>query len=450
MTTRVINDPSLLGWEFDSATGRWTWSGGGSSGGGGGGGGNDSRISDTQIVNWDVAYSWGDHDAVDYMRWSSFSETDPTVPNHVKAITQTDIANWNSGTGGGGAAGPDPRISDTQISSWDDSYSWGDHAAQNYLKSETDPTVPQHVKDITQVDINKWNAGTGDGSGGSGGDDPRITDEQIVQWDDAYSWGDHELMDYATESWVTAKGYATQSWVNGKSYATETWVTNKAYATQTWVSQNYQVKGSYLTSSDLSGYATTSWVGSNYQPKGSYLVASDLNGYATTVWVDSAYSPVGHNHSGVYADANHTHSGYAASNHGHTGYLTANDLIPYATTVWVDTAYMPRGLAVPNNTNSTIAGTLTATDFVASSDKNKKKNVVTAPLGLVEQLRGVEFEWKDSGEASSGVIAQEVEKVLPHLVHKDDKGDLAVSYMGLVGYLIEEVKDLRRTIEEMY
>lgn len=75
------------------------------SGGGSGGGnpqplpdGNDSRISDEQIVNWDEAYGWGDHSAVGYLT----SEEDPTVPDHVKAITEADIQKWDSGSGGGG------------------------------------------------------------------------------------------------------------------------------------------------------------------------------------------------------------------------------------------------------------------------------------------------------------------------------------------------------------
>ena len=138
-------------------------------------------------------------------------------------------------------------------------------------------------------------------------------------------------------------------------------------------------------------------------------------------------------HSHDYAASNHSHSIYAASNHNHSGvYAPASHSHSY----------------VPTSGNTTISGTLTATDFVASSDANLKKNIATAPVGVVEKLRGVEFEWKDSGEMSSGVIAQEVQKVLPHLVHENEHG-LSVSYMGLIGYLIEEINDLRRTVEEM-
>ena len=158
-----------------------------------------------------------------------------------------------------------------------------------------------------------------------------------------------------------------------------------------------------------------------------YAIASHTHDYAASNHSHSEYQP-----KGSYAASNHTHTEYAAANHSHSGYASSSHTHAY----------------VPLSGNSTISGTLTATDFVASSDANKKKNVATAPLGKIEQLRGVEFEWKDTGEMASGVIAQEVAEVLPHLVQENEHG-LSVSYMGIIGYLIEEVKDLRRTIEEM-
>ena len=63
------------------------------------------------------------------------------VADHIKAITPTQIANWDAGTGGGGGATTDGRISDDQIIHWDQAYGWGNHAdagyqpAGNYLTS---------------------------------------------------------------------------------------------------------------------------------------------------------------------------------------------------------------------------------------------------------------------------------------------------------------------------
>ena len=61
-------------------------------------------------------------------------------------------------------------------------------------------------------------------------------------------------------------------------------------------------------------------------------------------------------------------------------------------------------------------------------------------------MRGVSFT-KD-GEAGSGVIAQELQKVAPELVHEGEEY-LSVAYGNLVGYLIEAVKDLKAEVEEL-
>ena len=99
--------------------------------------------------------------------------------------------------------------------------------------------------------------------------------------------------------------------------------------------------------------------------------------------------------------------------------------------------------------NSTVSGTITATDFVATSDERVKDNITTAPVGLIDSLKGREWEWNESGEKGSGVVAQELEQVLPHLVHTDDEGMKSVAYNGLVAYLIEEVKALRAEVEAL-
>ena len=94
-------------------------------------------------------------------------------------------------------------------------------------------------------------------------------------------------------------------------------------------------------------------------------------------------------------------------------------------------------------------GKITATDFIATSDERAKDNITTAPTGVLEQLHGREWDWKESGEKSAGVVAQELEAVLPHLVHEDEEGMKSVAYNGLVAYLIEEVKALRAEVEAL-
>ncbi len=95
------------------------------------------------------------------------------------------------------------------------------------------------------------------------------------------------------------------------------------------------------------------------------------------------------------------------------------------------------------------AGTITATDFNSTSDLNLKENIKTVDNALetVSTLRGVSFDWKETGKGSYGVIAQELEEILPDLVKNGEVK--SVNYNGLIGVLIEAVKELKKEVEEL-
>jgi hypothetical protein len=102
-----------------------------------------------------------------------------------------------------------------------------------------------------------------------------------------------------------------------------------------------------------------------------------------------------------------------------------------------------------NVANVNSSGIVTAVDFNSTSDINLKENINTidSALETVNQLRGVSFDWKDTGRRSYGVIAQEIEKILPELVSNSDIK--TVNYNGIIGVLIEAVKELSAEIEEL-
>jgi len=94
-------------------------------------------------------------------------------------------------------------------------------------------------------------------------------------------------------------------------------------------------------------------------------------------------------------------------------------------------------------------GALTAVSMVSSSDERLKSNIqtLTNATQTVEKLRGVSYLRNDRPEI--GVVAQEVEKVLPMLVHEDPEGYKSVAYGNMVGLLIEAVKELSLEIKEL-
>lgn len=128
-----------------------------------------ASIEDTDINNWDDAYSWGDHLDAGYLTDFTITEEDVTAHQGALQIAEEQITDlqdylleeidplftaWDKSTG--------IVITEEQISD-----------LQDYLTEETDPTVPQHVKDIEAGNISNW--------------------------EEAHSWGDHTAEGYLTE-----------------------------------------------------------------------------------------------------------------------------------------------------------------------------------------------------------------------------------------------------------
>ena len=95
-------------------------------------------------------------------------------------------------------------------------------------------------------------------------------------------------------------------------------------------------------------------------------------------------------------------------------------------------------------------GTLSATIVTATSDEKLKENISTIinAVNTVKQIRGVEYDWKDNGQHSMGVVAQELEKVLPYLVHEGENGK-SVMYSNMIGLLIEAIKEQQIQIDDL-
>lgn len=91
-----------------------------------------------------------------------------------------------------------------------------------------------------------------------------------------------------------------------------------------------------------------------------------------------------------------------------------------------------------------------AGNVTAYSDARLKENIETISnaLDLVNRMRGVFYDRIDTGEPGVGVIAQEMEEIIPEVVIPSD-GVLTVAYGNLVGVLIEAVKELATRVEEL-
>jgi hypothetical protein len=145
---------------------------------------------------------------------------------------------------------------------------------------------------------------------------------------------------------------------------------------------------------------------------------------------------------------------------GYVQYQHTNDRMVFGTANagWLNlTSGGALGLnIVPTNT----AGRFEASnDIVAysSSDKRWKKNIknINSPLEKLSQINGVEFDWIEDEPVHGnkghdiGVIAQEVEQVLPEIVQTRESGMKAVQYDKIIPLLVECIKDQQKQIDEL-
>lgn len=103
-----------------------------------------------------------------------------------------------------------------------------------------------------------------------------------------------------------------------------------------------------------------------------------------------------------------------------------------------------------------VDGDVFAASTTVSSDEKLKENIekIENPLEILDSINGVNFNFIKGGKKSSGVIAQDVEKVMPHLVKEVNSFNsaekhLTVDYNGLIGLLIESVKTLSEKVKEL-
>ena len=106
------------------------------------------------------------------------------------------------------------------------------------------------------------------------------------------------------------------------------------------------------------------------------------------------------------------------------------------------------GMTLTTAGNLTIAGTFTESSSIALKENI---NPIANALDSIMQLVGVTYDRKNgSGMNEAGLIAEEVDKVLPNLVsHKEDGSAEGIHYTKLTAYLIEAVKSLKAEINEL-
>ena len=143
----------------------------------------------------------------------------------------------------------------------------------------------------------------------------------------------------------------------------------------------------------------------------------------------------------------------AISSSGQVALASTNGFGTYINQALLTTSAVTHG-------NLTINGTITATGDITAyytSDKRHKNNIqpITNALQKVSKLNGVTWEWnEDVNEVTkstpkTGLIAQEVQEVLPEVVVERDNGFLGLDYSKMMGLMVEAIKEQQTQIHKL-
>ncbi len=306
--------------------------------------------------------------------------------------------------------------------------------ASSFLRSDVADTM---TGSLTIDTADSWNAGNGMLNVGGAGDG-RIQVRHIWGKDASTAGTDDLWLQYSNAGQhvqIGASGGGNNLYVSGSIYANGYFAGDRVLTqTDTAVSLNSPI---------FSGNIATTGDGQNNYP---FRLTSDYNSYmvatANNTW-------------GLFW-AGGSGARYGTNGLGGPGNIWSNSSNPneFCFVGSDSTRWTLHG----NSGNTWQAGTLTTVgditsggNVTANSDISLKDNIVAIPNALdkVLQIRGVTYNRNDieDNPRQTGVIAQEVEKVLPEVVSEDNNGIKSVAYGNMVGLLIEAIKEQQQRID---
>lgn len=465
-------------------------------------------ITTTNISNWNTAYGWGDHAAEGYL--TSFTESDPTVPSHVKAITTTNIANWNDAYNDQITGATFNTSTGVITLSQQDGGTITVDIDGRFLTSftESDPTVPAHVKSITTTNISNWNDAYNDQIVSSSFNTSTgvLTLSQQDGGSISVDLDGRYLTTAGSNNYVSAVSFNTGNGVLtldrvGLSSLTVDLDGRYLGATSTAANANLldNLDSSYfLNYNNLNNKPTIPNSFSNIAVSGQSTVVADSTSDTLTLAAGAGIAITTNSSTDTITITNTGGSGgggelnqnafsfvavsgqstVSADNTTDTLTLVAGTGISLTTNATNDSVTITNiggGGATPTLDEVTTAGNISSSqvsifksiapsypldvggtiraqgDVIAFSDERVKENIVTidGALDKVLSLRGVEYNKINESKKSIGVIAQEVEKIIPQVVSDDEEGMKSVAYGNMVGLLIEAIKEQQQQIDEL-
>jgi hypothetical protein len=110
------------------------------------------------------------------------------------------------------------------------------------------------------------------------------------------------------------------------------------------------------------------------------------------------------------------------------------------------------GAKIADDITITTTGSITASEITTTSDKRLKTDFAPiSGLDIVDKVNPISYRFKNKNKKEYGVIAQELQEIeeLKDLVHEDSEGMLSVNYIGMIGVLLQSVKELKEKVTEL-
>lgn len=302
---------------------------------------------------------------------------------------------------------------------WTTAYNWGNHASAGYasntdlssVNDRIDNEVFPAINDITLASLGYTGA----------------TNANYITNNNQLTNGAGYITDGNT-GWNNTYGFITAS-------STDT-LTNKSGNISQWTNDS-----GYLTSipTTLSGNRT---IGGDLTVNGNQVITAGSNADVKfSVWSGTTYG-IGMTSGVTYGGLNDYAMTFCMNNDTDRGF-------------WWGYSGQSKSAGAMSLTTAgvlTVASSITAGgDITAFSDIRVKENIkdLEGSLDKVTQLRGVSYNKIGSEEKSIGVIAQEIQEVLPEVVREGQDGMLSVAYGNITAVLIEAVKELTAKVESL-
>lgn len=399
-----------------------------------------------------------------WLRINQTTATNIYTPRYIRADAGFFVDGTAKGINGSGnfIGGTITGASDANVSNWDTAYGWGDHSSAGYLTAHPNITAASsvnnsnrtYIQDIT-VDSNGHITGITSATETVTDTNTQLTDAQVRS-----KISGTGLISYNSSTGVistTANNYSLPLGTasvrggfkigyteNGKNYPVEL-SSEKMYVNVPWTDTNTTYSAFAGEESGL--VPNGSSVNENYFLDGTggwsippdtnttYSAGSGLDLSGTTFSVESDLS------GDVYTIGRDANDKYTVNTQNHAWYLDG-----------------VLDMRLSNAGTLDVDGDVVAYSTVTSSDRKLKTDIETLDNASekVSALRGVSFTWshgKKTGKKDIGLIAQEVEEVVPEIVGESEllDGTMAkhVDYPKVVALLIEAHKEQQEVISQL-